>query len=611
MASQSISTLNVKLTADGRALLNEFKKSQQGVREWAGQIERLKTSMGTLISADLIAGGVRSMAGAFKDFVGDSLKAAADLEAYQLQFETIFQSASKAKEVIQQIYDFADATPFASGDLVAAAKQLSGYQIAAKDILPTLKTLGDIAAVSGASLGDLSEIYGRVVSDGRAMNEDLNRLADRSIPIYSELAKVIGVSTGEVRKLASEGKISAEQVQQAFINMTTGTGQFSGAIERLAGTSAGQLSTLQDTIEGLKRSFGEGLLPTMKEFVPILTEIVSGGQAGADSMSAFREAGETVGQTLRVVGGTLQIIRADIAAFEEGVLRVVKTMRMLSGQGIIDWATGSKQSEFNQTMIDSLKKQREDLMASAGRLLNLDQPVNPPKASSGVKQAGIESIIQPAKSAEQAKQELTQATEAAAQLAKQSKEFAETARKQIETGKWFFQNLFKPAGTDGATSSPQAAPSPIDAAAMIKQDIFAAVEKARAELRAVDEYLGRGDQPTPERVAERAGVINFGDYQKGKYGPISAPEYFNNQGAALKALIESMGRMGGTTSERSKVISGSEKSSAGTAETANNVTKLEHRLVSEMSKDRTLLNRMATALERKDQSQIKVKVYGV
>ncbi len=362
---------------------SEFQKTQQAVKSWASQIEGVKKSLGTLISADLIAGGIRSIAAEVKQFVGDSLKAAADLEVYKLQFETIYQSAEKAREVIQKIYDFADKTPFQSGDLIDAAKQLAGYGTASQDLLPTLKTLGDIAAVSGASLGDLSQIYGRIMSDGRAMNEDLNRLADRSIPIYSELAKVIGVSNAEVRKLAAAGQVTAQQVQQAFVNMTTGAGQFSGAIEKLAGTGAGQWSTLLDSIESIKRSFGEGLLPQANEFAAILTEIVSGGNQAASSMETWRQAGETLGQTLRGIAGTLQFIRAQLTLITGAWASLAKVSFKFSPAGLADYMRGSPQAKFMDDFTKDLKRQYDDLTGSYKRMFDFSQSLTPPKASSG------------------------------------------------------------------------------------------------------------------------------------------------------------------------------------------------------------------------------------
>ncbi len=143
---------------------------------------------------------------------------------------------------------------------------------------------------------------------------------------------------------------------------------------------------------------------------------------------------------------------------------------------------------------------------------------------------------------------------------------------------------------------------------MISDDIRAAVDKARSELMAIDKYLGRSGAPSMQRVAERAGVINHADYQSGKYGPMNAAEYFKAQGGAIGKLIEEMQNRGGVKSPMEKQAESTKKASD---QTARNVERMEHRLVGEMSKDHTLLTRIATALERQNQKPIQVKVYGV
>ncbi|QOV99503.1 aggregation-promoting factor C-terminal-like domain-containing protein [Rhodococcus pyridinivorans] len=100
-------------------------------------------------------------------------------------------------------YGFGDAASLAASAVAAGVKpgqQLTKY----------LSRIGDAAAIAGVDLGEMGQILNQVQTAGLAQAEELNRLAERGIPIYQWLASEMGVTAQEVKKLASEGKVSSE-----------------------------------------------------------------------------------------------------------------------------------------------------------------------------------------------------------------------------------------------------------------------------------------------------------------------------------------------------------------------------------------------------------------
>lgn len=72
---------------------------------------------------------------------------------------------------------------------------------------------------------------------------------EAGVPIIQEFAKQLRVSNAQVKKLASEGKISFEELQLAFFNLSKEGSQFS----KLAAEQANTLPNLyQNTINKLK-----------------------------------------------------------------------------------------------------------------------------------------------------------------------------------------------------------------------------------------------------------------------------------------------------------------------------------------------------------------------
>ena len=106
------------------------------------------------------------------------------------------------------------------------------YGFAAKELIPTMRSLGSVAIATGTRLDDMAYIYGTLRSQGRAYSRDLMQFAMRGIPIYEELAKVMGVGADKIQKMASpQGKIGFKEVEKAFKNMTTNGGKFAGIID--------------------------------------------------------------------------------------------------------------------------------------------------------------------------------------------------------------------------------------------------------------------------------------------------------------------------------------------------------------------------------------------
>lgn len=208
---------------------------------------------GALVSVGTSVVGVGAMiGGAAVAGVGGlatyAIKLAADAEQARVSFTTMLGSADKARTLIGQINQFAAATPFQTPELINASKKLLAFGVDAQQIIPTMRSLGDVSAGLNIPIGELAEIYGKARVQGRLFAEDVNQLTGRGIPVIQEFAKQFGVSEGEVRKLVEAGKIGFPQLQQAMVSLTTGGGKFAGMMQAQSLTVAGLFSTLQDTI---------------------------------------------------------------------------------------------------------------------------------------------------------------------------------------------------------------------------------------------------------------------------------------------------------------------------------------------------------------------------
>lgn len=102
-----------------------------------------------------------------------------------------------------------EAATTAAGAVAAGVK--SG-----EELTKYLSLTADAAAIAGTSMSEMGSIINKVQTGQQAYTDDLNQLADRGLPIYQWIAKEANISAGEVKKFASEGKVSSEMFLSAI-----------------------------------------------------------------------------------------------------------------------------------------------------------------------------------------------------------------------------------------------------------------------------------------------------------------------------------------------------------------------------------------------------------
>jgi len=246
--------------------LKTLETRMAGADQKAQQVSSSFMSMGKIIGGSLITGAIIGIGKA-------ALKASAEMEQNRVAFTTMLGSATKAKDLLAEMTAFAANTPFELPEIVDGGKKLLAFGFAAKDIIPTLTKLGDVSAALSIPIGELSDIYGKMKVQGVIQAEELNQLAGRGIPVFTELAKVMGVNADQVKKLGSEGKISFKELEQAFTNMTDKGSQFGGMMEAQSKTLAGQWSNFQDTLGKIAVIIGDEIAPAAKTWLELLGNI--------------------------------------------------------------------------------------------------------------------------------------------------------------------------------------------------------------------------------------------------------------------------------------------------------------------------------------------------
>jgi tape measure protein len=203
-----------------------------------------------------IMGKVRAAAFATASAIGAAgiasatfgIKSAADFEQTRIGLENMLGSADKARSLLSDISDFAAETPFEFPELAQATRQLVAFGFTGEDAFKTMKQLGDVSAAVGAPINDLAYLMGTLRTQGRAFTVDIRQFAQRGVPIYEYLAKVLGKSETAISEMIETGKIGFPEVEKAFVAMTGEGGKFYKTMDKQSESLSGQFSTLKDNL---------------------------------------------------------------------------------------------------------------------------------------------------------------------------------------------------------------------------------------------------------------------------------------------------------------------------------------------------------------------------
>ncbi len=198
----------------------------------------------------------------------------AELETQRKSLEVLTGSIEKTNSIIQELQEFGAVTPFTSSELIEQTKRLKAFGFETNELVDTTKRLSEVAGATGADLTGIATAFGQIRAKGKLQQEENLQLLERGVDITTELKNITGLQGEAFEKAQRQGKIGADLVNQALINLTNEGGAFFGGATAQATTLNGKLSTLQDSIETLARTIGTELEDEIKAILDISIQAV-------------------------------------------------------------------------------------------------------------------------------------------------------------------------------------------------------------------------------------------------------------------------------------------------------------------------------------------------
>lgn len=282
-------TIGADATAFNRTLQEISKNTDTMANSISAKLARLGGAFGAISG---LCGGVKAVVGGIVDTAKALVEPAAAAERVGLSFEVLLGGEAAALGFFDNLNKYASETPFAFDEVTESAKSLlATTDMSAGEVVMMLKTIGNIAAISGRSMRDVARAYAKACNVG-VTNEVAESFETMGIAVRKTIADMRGLTFEEVKRKISGGLIGIKQLNGALELLTTQGGKFDGATQKLSETFEGKMSTLADNWEAIRRAFGEGLLPYVKEMAGKLTEGLQ------EMMPAVEQLGDMCGAWL-------------------------------------------------------------------------------------------------------------------------------------------------------------------------------------------------------------------------------------------------------------------------------------------------------------------------
>ena len=316
----TVKDLMVKIKAD----TSDFDRGMDSASNSASSFSNKMGKVMDNVKSFLIYDIGKNLVTGFVNATKSGIEYNATLEQSAIKWETLLGTQEKANKMLQDIQKFAKDTPFEQMGVEAMATQLHNAGFEGQALFNQISKFGDLAGAFGIQSDSLQEMvrqYAQVKQAGVAYTEDLNILQDRGIPIYKALAKELGINTADVKKWASEGKISSDVYQSALDSLAKGV---EGGMAKMSKSFSGQLSTMKDNFEQMAGTLSKPIFDFLAEQ---LSKIMPFIESVASSLS---ENG-LMGTIQRFAPGIMPYIESAISIFDNLKNAVKRILDAITG----------------------------------------------------------------------------------------------------------------------------------------------------------------------------------------------------------------------------------------------------------------------------------------
>ncbi len=338
-AQQSLGDLATNAKTAGQKAAAGLAEVKAGMSAFGDQVNSAKTQLLAFLSINWAAGKVQEIV---------QIADAWNMMSARLKLATIghneFATAQKALfDIAQRIGVPIQETTTLYGKLQQAVRMLGGEQ---KDALTITESISQALRLSGASATEAQSSllqFGQALASGVLRGEEFNSVVENSPRLAQALADGLNVPIGRLRKLAEEGRLTADvvvnallsqkdklaaeytqlpqTVSQAFQRLQNAFGQWvaqvdasTGITKKLADAMTWLATNLQTVMQWLKTIAEVGLSVLIYRLIPaLITAWQTAGAAAVTAATATSAAWATANLSVTAAVQSLGLLKTAFA----------------------------------------------------------------------------------------------------------------------------------------------------------------------------------------------------------------------------------------------------------------------------------------------------------
>jgi len=281
----------------------------------------LQTS-GAMALGTMLSRGVEIAGRAALDQVKSVISAGLDASKLRAEFATLTGDKSMGEALFGDLNKYIGDSIFGT-ELFGGAKTLMGFGVEAKEVIPILKQLGDVAMGDKEKMQGLVYAFGQVTANGKLMGQEVLQMINAGFNPLQEISRTTGKSVAVLRDEMSKGAISSQMVADAFKSATSQGGLFFGMLDKIGETPFGKLQAMQGNIDMAKQQLGEALLPALSDFMDASKPLIEALPAMfkslqptiEDTIKSFSTLAEWIGENGEHLGKLVKTVKLAIQTY--------------------------------------------------------------------------------------------------------------------------------------------------------------------------------------------------------------------------------------------------------------------------------------------------------
>ena len=293
-----MSTLKFDIVGDNKNIIKALDGTRAGIKATAKEAEQAGMDMDAIFRKIGSAAATIGLGFSATKLISDVVRVRGEIQSLQKSFDVL--AGAKGGELFEQIKEFAVKTPMDMPELAKGAQTLMAFNTEAEEVMPILKTMGDIAMGNKDKFQSLILAFSQMRSSGKLMGQDLMQMINAGFNPLSVMSEQTGKSVGQLKEEMSKGAISAEMVTKAFMDATAEGGKFHGMLETMSGGVEGMKSNLEGAITDMLNAIGEKTQGVITGTMSVATQLVEN----------YEEVGRAIGLVATAYGSYKAVLMA-------------------------------------------------------------------------------------------------------------------------------------------------------------------------------------------------------------------------------------------------------------------------------------------------------------